>query len=91
MVALVEHDKTERRAQVLHVDVSGVVRRDGDGQHRVLAAAQDADVAAETCPEDVVPLRHQVQRGRHDQRVAAGGVDRQQRDVGLARPCGQDD
>ena len=47
VVALVEDDQAEARAQVVHVDVRRVVRRDGDRSHVVLPAAHEADGDAE--------------------------------------------
>ena len=84
VMALVEDDEAEARAEVLHVQVRGVVGRDGERLDVVIAAADDADRHAEGRAQEVVPLPHEVERRRDDERAAPHGVDRQDRDVRLA-------
>ena len=91
VMALVEHQQAEAVAQVLHVQVGRVVRRDGQRLDRVFAAADEADRHAEAGPKHVVPLADQVQRRRQHQRAAAAIVDGQAGDVGLAGAGGQHD
>ena len=50
----------------------------------VLAAADEADGRAEGRAQQVVPLAHEIERRRDDQRAAPLGVDRHARDVRLA-------
>ncbi len=84
VMALVEDQEPEAVAQVLHVQVGRVVRRDGQRLDRVFAPADEADRHAEAGPKHVVPLADQVQRRRQHQRAAAAIVDGQAGDVGLA-------
>ena len=90
VVALVEDDQTEARAQVLGVQVERVVRRDRERLHVVLAPADDADRAAERRREQVVPLPHEVERGGDDEGAAPLVVDGEDRDVALPGPRRQD-
>jgi AmiR/NasT family two-component response regulator len=76
VVALVEDDQAEARADVLHVQVRRVVGGDGERLHAVLAAADDAHRHVKRTAQEVVPLAHQIERGRHHQRAAALLVDR---------------
>ena len=91
MVALVEDHEAEARAEVLHVQVRRVVGRDRERLDVVLAAADDADRAAEGGAEQVVPLADEIERRRDDERAAPLVVDGQERDVGLAGARRQDD
>ena len=57
----------------------------------VLAAAHEAHRPAERYREKIVPLAHQVERRRDDQRAATLVVDGHDRHVALARAGGQHD
>ena len=89
MVALVEDDEPEARAEVVHVQVRRVVGGDGERLDVVLAAADDADGDAERGAEQVVPLADEIERRRDDERAAPLVVDGQHRDVALSGPGGQ--
>jgi hypothetical protein len=90
-MAFVEHHQAEAAAQVLHVQVGRVVGRDRERLHVVVAAADDADLGCEGGAQSVVPLAHQIQGRRDDQRAALAVVDGHVRDQGLARPGRQHD
>ena len=91
VVALVEHHQPEAVAEVLHVQVGGVVGRHGQRAHVVLAAADDADRDAERRAQDVVPLAHEIERRGDDQRAAPLVLDGEAGDPGLARARRQHD
>ena len=91
MVALVEHDQTETRAEMLHVDEGGVVGRDGDRLDLVVTPADDANPAPQAVGKEPMPLRDQIEGRRHDERVAPHLVDGQQGDLGLPRAGRQHD
>ena len=86
VVAFVEHHEAETRAEVLHVDEGGVVGGDRDGLHAMLAAAEHADRAPQPLAQQPMPLRDEIEGGRHDERVAPHGIQRQQRHFGLPGP-----
>jgi hypothetical protein len=88
-MALVEYDEAEAVAEALHMQVGRVVGGDGDVVHHVRAAAHEADVDGERRREAVVPLRHQVEGGHHDQGAALLHRHRQRCHEGLARAGGQ--
>jgi hypothetical protein len=85
VVALVEHHQAEPRPQVFHVQVSRIIGGDGDGLDVVVAAAQQADRFAERRPQPVVPLAHEIQRGRDHQGAPLAILEGQLGDQGLAR------
>jgi hypothetical protein len=89
-MAFVEHDETEPTAEVLHVEVGGVVGGDGQWVQRILAAPDHADLDAEARAQEIVPLPHEVERRGDDQRAATPFVDRHDRDVTLAGARRQD-
>ena len=91
MMALVEHHQAEARAEVLHVEEGGVVRRDGDRLDEIVAAADDADLTPKPVAEKPVPLRDEIEGRGDDERLATHGVDGQQRHLGLSGAGGQDD
>ena len=90
MVAFVEHQQAETRAQVFHVQVGRVVGGDSQRPQVVLAAADDAHRYAEAGHQTVVPLAHQIESGRHYQGAAAAKIDRHVGHQGLAGSRGQD-
>ena len=73
------------------MQVRRVVGRHRERRDVVLAAADDADRDAERRAQQVVPLAHEIERRRDDQRAAPLVVDRQAGDVGLARAGRQHD
>src|SRR4051812_48246156 len=90
-MALVEDDHPETRAQVIHVKERGVVGGHGERTNVVLAAPYQPDRPPERYRQKIVPLAHQIERGRDHERAAALVVDRHDRDVALASAGGQDD
>jgi hypothetical protein len=90
VVALVEDDQAEARAEVLGVEVQRVVRRHRERLHLVLAAAHDPDRAAEGRREEVVPLAYEVERGRDDEGAAPSCRRWRGGRRGSCRPCRQD-
>ena len=91
VVAFVEDETPEPRAEMAHVQVRRVVRGDGDGLHVVAATADDADGPAERLEQALAPLAHELERGRHHQRRAFAVGDGGERHVRLARAGGQHD
>ena len=61
------------------------------GLHVVLAAADDAHSRAERRAQHVVPLAHEIERGREDDGAAPPILDGQAGEPGLARARRQDD
>ena len=61
MMTFVEHREAEAGAEVLHVKKGGVVGRDGDRLHEMVAAAEDADLQPKALAQQPVPLRDQIE------------------------------
>src|SRR6185369_12630546 len=56
VVTLVEDDRPEARPEVLHVQISRIVGRDGERPKVVRPASDDPDLRREGRSEEVVPL-----------------------------------
>ena len=83
-MALVKNDQAELVSQTLHVHVGRVICGHGQRPDVVVAPAHQPDLGAKAHCQLVIPLVHQVDRGRDHQRRSAGLLDRQVRQVRLA-------
>ena len=89
VVTLVEHHQPELVAEVLHVQVRRVVRRDRERSHVVLAAAHDADLRPNVVAQQVVPLAHEIEVGASTSVLRRRSSIARQRHLGLSRAGGE--
>ena len=92
VVALVEDHQPEASAEVLHVEVRRVVGRTRSARATSCSPPPTTPTGhAERRREKIVPLAHQIERRRDDQRAAPLVVDGHDRHLRLAGAGGQHD
>src|SRR5262249_18831496 len=91
MMALIEDDQSEAASETVHIQVGRVVSGYRQRLDVVVSAAEQTDLDAKAECELVIPLVHEVDGRRDDQRRPAGLLDGHAGKVRLPGPSGEDD